>query len=522
VVRKLVPLAALAVLVLPAPAAGGTVDDARKIRKGLTRAVADGRLDAGEANHYRMIVRRSRAVLRLLPYTRRVAVANVLHDVAAQAGRLTRPRALALFSMLQTNANYLAVRPLPRAGTDIAGRDGVIYRAGWGGLHFHPLANFGWLNGHVSARRDVQARRLARALAARAVSKPRGIVWEYYFGFGGGRPPWTSGMAQAVAAQALMRAAERFDDPDLHRAARRAYRSIPGRLVMPVSRRPWIRLYSFSRLVVLNAQLQAALSLASYARTAGDARAAGLAVRLRTSAAALLRRFDTGFWSRYSLGRESPLKYHVYVVSLLKRLAAQTEQPVWTRAAARFERYLHEPPKFKLGGPIPVLYPVPAEGFRDVAPISFWLSKMSTVTLRAGGTRYVFRLGGGWHTFRWYPGRRPPRTYRPTLAAVDLAGNRAATTLRPVVVRRDTKPPDVRASVTGRRLAWRAVDPGTPWLDLRVRLRRGEARKRIVLGRQPLSGAVRLRLPRGRWNATLVAFDSARNYRYVALGTVPD
>ena len=46
--------------------------------------------------------------------------------------------------------------------------------------------------------------------------------------------------------------------------------------------------------------------------------AANLASRMRTAAATTLPRFDTGYWSDYSLaGDPSPVDYHVFVVSLL-------------------------------------------------------------------------------------------------------------------------------------------------------------------------------------------------------------
>ena len=53
------------------------------------------------------------------------------------------------------------------------------------------------------------------------------------------------------------------------REARAAYRVIPGRLLTSVAAGPWIRLYSFQSLRVLNAQLQAVLSLQSYATSRG-------------------------------------------------------------------------------------------------------------------------------------------------------------------------------------------------------------------------------------------------------------
>ena len=518
--RRTFVLAALAAFVFPAAAAAGPSDDARVIARGLTRAVASGRLTPGEAYRYRLIVRRSRAVLTLLPYARRTAVAYILHEVALQARRFTRARALTLFSMLETNADYLAVRSLPPTGTDIRGRDGTLYRAGWGGLQFHPLGNFISLNVGITRRRDASARRLALALAKRGVGLSRGAVWEYYMPYGGGWPPWTSGMAQAVAAHGFARAWTRFGHPSLLRASRRAYRAIGGRHLIPLSTGPWIRLYSFSDLVVLNAQLQSVVSLAIYAALTGDRRAAVLSARLRISAARLLHRFDTGYWSRYSLGNVSPLKYHVYVVALLEAIAARTGSPFWTRAARRFDRYLREPPKFGRG-PSRVLYPVPADGFRDTARIAFWVSKPSTVRVLVGGERHSFSLGGGWHAFYWSPGRRRPGEYRVFISGVDLAGNRASARLQRIVVKRDTVPPVVRASVIGRRLYWRAYDAGSPSLRLGIRLRRGDLTKRLYLGRFRFSGSLLLPLPRGRWEATLVALDASGNRRLVELGLVP-
>ena len=142
-------------------------------------------------------------------------------------------------------------------------------------FEFHPLANFGALNARV-ARNDAEATKtLADALIARGVHEHGGgIGWEYTFPFAGGRAPWLSGMAQAVAAQAFARTAALVPEEAsaLMGQARAAYQAIPGRLLTSVAAGPWIRLYSFTSLPVLNAQLQAVISLASYATAAEDER----------------------------------------------------------------------------------------------------------------------------------------------------------------------------------------------------------------------------------------------------------
>jgi hypothetical protein len=500
------------------------VDDAAVISRGLRRAVAAGRLSRGEANEHRAAVARARAVLANLSGERRTVLARVLHQVAIHAGMYNRPRALALFSILRENARWLARRGLPPNETDVVGASGVVYRVGWGyGLQFHPLANVIALNQHLYANRRQRALDLASALAARAVpSRGGGAVWEYYFPYGGGSPPWASGMAQAVGAQAFARTGRRLTAPDFFVPARRAYASIPRRLVRRVSTGPWIRLYGFSELVVLNAQLQAALSLLDYGRIVDDPGAIGFADSLEDAGRNLLGRFDTGYWTNYSPGNEAPLKYHRYHVELARFLAVRTGADAWSRAHERFARYSREPPVFRPGPASPTLYPWPAEGYRDSTRIAVWVSKISRVVIGVGGRAYSLgTVRQGWHAIRWRPGRRRAGSYTPVVTAVDLAGNRGRASLRPITIAVDRAPPQVTASVSGRRLAWRIVDPGTPWVRMSVVLARDGERERLLLGRRPLAGAVRLRVPPGVWEGVLFAADSSGNRARVALGPVP-
>src|SRR5262249_52743086 len=162
------------------------------------------------------------------------------------------------------------------------------------------------LNVLVSAGDTSGAQALISALFERAVPTPAGaLTWEYEFNYGTQRAPWQSGMAQAVLAQALARAGS-FD------LARRAYAAIPGSLDRALPAGPWIKLYSASAEVVLNAQLQSAISIADYAQLAHDDAAGAYADRLLAAAKAMLPAFDTGHWSRYSLPTASHLPYHAY------------------------------------------------------------------------------------------------------------------------------------------------------------------------------------------------------------------
>jgi hypothetical protein len=499
-------------------------DDVRAIRAGLARSVRTNRLSRKEAAEYRRIVARARGVLKLLPGSRGATLARVISQVRLHARMFNRPRALALFSMLRENAEWLATRPLPANETDVVGRDGTVYRVGWGyGLQFHPLANATALSAHIANGRRTQAAHLARALAARAVPRGSGRVLEYYFPYAGGRPPWTSGMAQAAAAQAFGRAAAGLGDAGLADAARRAFDSIANGLVIGLGAGPWIRHYSFSRLVVLNAHLQAIVSLGEYAQLLGDQRADALADRFAGSAKALLGRFDTGYWTRYSLGGpEARLNYHRFHAYLARRVADMTRDGFWDEAGARFSRYTYERPVVRAGPGGPLLYPWPVDGFRDRARISFWISKISAVTLFVGGRQRELGVrAGGWHAVVWSPGRRRPGTVRPLVRAVSLVGRRVRMPLTPIEIAVDTRPPEVTASVARKRLTWRARDEATPWLRMTARMQR--AGKVVVreLGRRPLAGALRLPVPPGRWETLVVVSDSSGNRVRIPLGLVP-
>jgi hypothetical protein len=144
------------------------------------------------------------------------------------------------------------------------------------------------------------------------------------------------------------------------------------------------------------------------------------------------------------------------------------------------------------------------------------------VTVRIGGE--VRALGWsrrGWYTVVWRPGRRAPGVVRPVVSSVDLAGNRGEATLQPITIAVDRDPPEVTATVVRRRLEWRVVDKATPWVRMRVVLERAGRKERLLLGKRPLSGTLRLAVPTGRWKAVLFVADSSGNRTRTELGSVP-
>lgn len=516
--------AVVALLAVPVAGSAARPSPAGLIRKGLSAAVERGDLSPTDAAGYRATLANVLVRSKRLPPLRTELLQAVVGDVAAQWRAYTAPRALTLFSTLTLNADWLASHALTGPHPDIEGDDGAVYRFFSGhGYVFHPLANFAKLNAEVAAKDDAATAHLASALVARAVAVGRSMVWEYDFPFAAGRAPWTSGMAQAVAAQAFARAGTLLSDQNLLDTADAAYAAVP-RLLSPSSpSKPWVALYSFDRVPVLNAQLQAALSVGDYATIAGNTAATAMAARLTTAARVLLPKFDTGYWSLYSLrGDDSPLDYHDYVIGLLRKLATRTGEAVWRDTADRFQGYESEPPVIRLRGAPPTVYPRPADGFLDDAPIRFWLSKASTVTLLVGGKRVTQSFPHGENTFLWSPGSTDPGTYRPFLTAVGPAGMRAALAGPAVTVAAAPGPPPLAVTVTApATVSWNSDAEGTPWLHLRLRLSQEGVTRALDLGHRGFAGTSQLKLPPGRWHVTMLASNSGGRTRAVSLGFLP-
>jgi hypothetical protein len=230
-----------------------------------------------------------------------------------------------------------ASRALGVPGT--SDRSVVFEQYGGLGYRFQPLLSFAKLNQSVSQRRPYAARRIAAALLGRAVRRDDALYWEYDFPYQGNPAPWTSGFAQAVAAQGLARAGALLREPLLGAAAVAAFRGLRRTLLMPIAGGLWIQEYGFTHRVILNAQLQSIISLASYAKTAESASADRVVRKLIVATRRLLPLFDLGCWARYELaGPAASLSYQRYHVDLLRRLAAKRPEPIWRETYARWRR----------------------------------------------------------------------------------------------------------------------------------------------------------------------------------------
>jgi peptidoglycan hydrolase-like protein with peptidoglycan-binding domain len=309
------------------------------IRSGIAVARAHGRISLAQSRAADAAVD---AAVRLAGGTAigpAAAVTSVLAGAAQGAASLDAPRAAALLGTLRVNTSWFRRAGLPQPLASVNGRDGAVYRYFPGsGFQFHPLATFGALNAAVAAGRAADARTIADTMVARAIPAGAGRVWEYDFPFGG-PARWTSGFAQAAGADALERAGQLLHDRALEQAAAAAFAAIPARYLHPIAGGEWILEYSWSPMLILNAQLQTSLLVSDYARRSGSSAAAALAGKLETAARRLLPRFDMGCWSRYSLGgRPASAHYMAYHVQLLRQMARTTGDRAWAAMADRWRR----------------------------------------------------------------------------------------------------------------------------------------------------------------------------------------
>ena len=183
-------------------------------------------------------------------------------------------------------------------------------------------------------------------------------TWEYYFSFGGGAPPWISGMAQATGIQAFARASQLLGDPSYLTYARDAFGAFQRR-PPPAPPRParfggphYLQ-YSFApRLFIFNAFMQSVIGLYDYATITGDQSARALFARAEPEARLEVPASDTGDWSRYSFrGRESTREYHELLREFMAGLCNRVKAAEYCSAARRYRGYMTDPAELVFTGP---------------------------------------------------------------------------------------------------------------------------------------------------------------------------
>jgi hypothetical protein len=424
-------------------------------RKTITKAEASGyRATYAQARRARNRISRYRSELS--------SVIGVLEGIARR-GRLTGGRMPALFLQLRRNTQFWTGNPkfptrpdipaepcTPRApGTSSGAGSRIVFEGSklifqyypGSGLQLQPLANFGMANGLITGCRHDPAtcdraglKQLLSELIAIRSSRGGYKTWEYWFYFGGGRPPWTSGLSQGTAIQALTRASEPsiLNDKSYLKVARSALGAFQKRPPIGVAVRAdggsHYLIYSFDPgQRVLNGFLQAITGLYDYQRISGNKTARILFQRGNRAARNELHRFDTGGWSLYSQGgAESSLGYHLLVTSFLRNLCIRVKGR-YCVYYERFHGYATKPPHLHYTG---------RRSARRGAAIalSFRTDKPTCVTAKVHDSkgRRVYRarikVAGGAHSFTWVPHRRGRFTLE--LSGLDPAKNKALVTRR--------------------------------------------------------------------------------------------
>ncbi len=420
-----------------APSRGTTrVAAERTVRGELQRLLAAHAIDASTQARYRRAFDDAVRTAKRLSGTRRSelqAVIDILHGIAAR-GQLTAARLPVLFATLERNRQWWTTGSLLSYGQRVEFSDSELVWESYPGqgIQLQVLGTFGKANGLWMAKDDAKLRALLDEMLPLAAQRGGALAWEYYFGFGGGVPPWTSAMSQATGIQALARASQELHDP--------AYLAVAGRALKLFSLRPPVGvqvptragvrylLYSFAPgEIVINAFVQTLVGLYDYAQIAHSATAGRLFRAGDRQARLDVRAGDTGAWSLYQLGGpESDLSYHQLLTGFLQNLCQRTRTPVYCTTGAAYARDMKTPPAMTL-----VTRRVRAG---SSALVHFTVAKVARVgmTIRrdADGKTVLSTsasVARGAHAYGWTV-PSTPGTYDVTLTGTDLAGNGGRTT----------------------------------------------------------------------------------------------
>jgi hypothetical protein len=359
-------------------------------------------ITADDAARYERIYDAALRARRRLGGRRRAELASVVRTLGifARQRTLTVSRMPVLFRQLEQNTRWWSRHAPPRpakpdsrpcaggtgqGGARVVDRETVFQWYPGQGLQTMQLATAGRANALVKACIEPNPRlpcdkdrvRVAMEdLLTSSAERAGGRAWEAYFPFGGGRPPWVSGLWQGTAMQALARGSQVLAEPRYLEAAREGlgvFRTRPPAGVrLPVGAGVHYLGYSFNRgLRIYNQFLQALVGLYDVAEISGDEEARTLFRDGDRRARQELAGADTGAWTRYSAnGAESDLGYHQLLRDFVRSLCDRTKASEYCASADRFHRYLRQDP-----------------GLKALPGGRFFLTKIScvTVTVSRGG-----------------------------------------------------------------------------------------------------------------------------------------
>jgi hypothetical protein len=466
------------------------------VRKALRRAYDAGEIDRATWTGYSDTYSSAKSAWHRLSGKRRIELGAVIKTVnqLAAAGLLTASRMVPAFLELERNTEWwmhtsTTPPPTPTPGTPhkktactTAGTiattgprvqfkgDPLTYQYYPGnGLRLQPLANWGAANALYNACKGINTepgtpcepdalRALLDALIATAVHRGGFLAWEYYFPFGGGKPPWVSGIATGSALSALSHSAELFQEeqqPQTPPAQPTGGTSTPSTGLPPSSpstglpppdpahyldiaaqalpvyehaaplgirasgpRGNHYLIYSFDKgLRVGNAFLESLIGLWDFWQATGDKTAHALFVRGDREAKHELPLYDTGAWSLYSLGGgEADLNYQRVIRDFAQGLCDRTHESIYCSHAASFDADLHRPANVSIVGPKTARAKKPTRVAIRVDKISC----LSIQILRGQTVVYqpTWYFPRGVHSFTWTPPK--PGTYHVHVLARDL------------------------------------------------------------------------------------------------------
>jgi hypothetical protein len=436
----------------------------------ITRLRRSGAIAAAAATRYRTTYLEAQRTLSHLSGTRYTELAAVLGNVQQMqaAGEMTASRLPEIFLTVQRNREWWSGGSLLSYGARVSfpGSRLVWEYYNGQGIELQWLATFGEANGYyLSGNQDAALRQVLEEASALAVDRAGGIAWDYLFHFDGGSPPWTSGLSQGTAIQALARASQRLSDPAFAATAEDALGifqtpSPAGvRLqIAPASGGAPARVhyleYSFAPTErILNGFIQSLNGLYDFTKITGSATGLRLFEEGDANARIETPHYDTGAWSLYDQHSESDLGYHELLAEFLQDLCERTRQgspittggtptsagssprsdahpaqiagdQIYCSTATRFYSYLHTPPMISL-----LSKTLPANAR---AGIQFSLSKISTIslTVTTQSGRVVATASAtvesGKPRLLWMTPKENG-TFEVNATATDLAGNRSST-----------------------------------------------------------------------------------------------
>ena len=343
--RRLVPAVAAALAlgvagpaVLPAPAPLGTpTADAATTKKQpkkrkpkytvegeLRKLQLAGDITAAQRSSWRALYRDVVARAKVAPKgTAKKELEGVAQntETIAQARDLTASLAPSVFLTLEVNREWWATRPAPgdRSRPVVPGSPLTWQYYKGEGLQIQWLATFGLANALATTTTPAKLEQL-RAIQDEALrlasDRAGGPAWQYLFDFGGGKPPWGSGMAQATAMQSLVRTTTKLGDPKYRDTALRAVgllrRSTPTGARLKGSAGDHLLLYTFAKTRVLNAFSQTVSALHEVAAATQDGKVNAQYVRAERQLRAELPSYDLGTWARYNVGGKAQTpSYHL-------------------------------------------------------------------------------------------------------------------------------------------------------------------------------------------------------------------